>query len=296
MKKVEVTIGIPAYNEEQNIKKLLCSLIKQKEYTWKLKNIILNCDGCTDNTIAYANEVKDKRIRIIKNLTRIGKPLRTNEILELSNSEILVIFDADILITDYNLIEKLVGAFINKNILLASGPSYPIEPKTYLSKVIFTGIKIWDNLRLTTPNAEMYLCEGSLRAFRKILYKQIRFPNKSADDVYPFLFLDNPNKFKFVKDATIYYKLPITISDFISQQIRYSKAIEIHNNNFSRKLTKKYFVIGNKHKRDAVIHSFYQDPFWTFMYVALELVVKIFIHFSKKEVDAKWKILKSTRK
>jgi len=51
MKKlITVSIGIPAYNEEANIGKLLSSLIKQKEAGFIIKEIIVVSDQSTDKT------------------------------------------------------------------------------------------------------------------------------------------------------------------------------------------------------------------------------------------------------
>jgi len=141
----------------------------------------------------------------------------------------------------------------------------------------------------------MYLCEGSLRAFRKSFYKTVRFPDKSADDAYPFLLLDDPTKFKSVKKAKIHYRLPLTINDFISQQVRYSKSISIHEDNFGSEITNKYFVINRRDKFMGIARSFIATPFWTIMYLLFEIIAKIFILYSAKETNARWKVLKSTR-
>jgi hypothetical protein len=48
MKKPTVTIGIPVYQFEGNIKQLLLSLVKQQERRIQIKEIITYYDGCTD--------------------------------------------------------------------------------------------------------------------------------------------------------------------------------------------------------------------------------------------------------
>ena len=50
-KKLTVTIGIPAYNEEANVRNLLVSLLAQKETNFKLQEIIVVSDGSTDKTV-----------------------------------------------------------------------------------------------------------------------------------------------------------------------------------------------------------------------------------------------------
>ena len=50
VKKQTVTIGIPAYNEEQNIGVLLSKLLAQKQIHYKLKEILIYLDGSIDHT------------------------------------------------------------------------------------------------------------------------------------------------------------------------------------------------------------------------------------------------------
>lgn len=48
MKKLSVSVGIPAYNEEQNIASLIFGILKQKVNNITLKEIIVISDGSTD--------------------------------------------------------------------------------------------------------------------------------------------------------------------------------------------------------------------------------------------------------
>ena len=53
-KKLTVTIGIPAYNEQENISCLLRSIIKQKAWSYRLQSVVVVCDGSTDGTLGKA--------------------------------------------------------------------------------------------------------------------------------------------------------------------------------------------------------------------------------------------------
>ncbi len=51
MKKITtISIGIPAFNEAVTIKRLLRSVLAQKEKGFVLREIIVLCDGSTDGT------------------------------------------------------------------------------------------------------------------------------------------------------------------------------------------------------------------------------------------------------
>lgn len=59
MKKLTVTIGIPAYNEEQNIGHLLVNIFNQSTSIAILDEIIIVSDGSTDNTIKAIKKITD---------------------------------------------------------------------------------------------------------------------------------------------------------------------------------------------------------------------------------------------
>jgi len=104
MKKTKVTIGIPAYNEEQNIENVLLSLMQQKTNTISLEKIIVNSDSSSDKTNAIVKRLNKKypAITLIENKDRKGKYFRVNQLFHTSKSEVLVILDADIALKGEN--------------------------------------------------------------------------------------------------------------------------------------------------------------------------------------------------
>ena len=59
--KPTVTIGIPSYNEAQNIGQLLESLLKQVSNSYILEKIIVCSDGSTDDTEQVVKKLESKR-------------------------------------------------------------------------------------------------------------------------------------------------------------------------------------------------------------------------------------------
>ena len=49
-KKYKVSIAISALNERENIDCVLRDIIEQKKDGWLLEEILVYCDGCTDDT------------------------------------------------------------------------------------------------------------------------------------------------------------------------------------------------------------------------------------------------------
>ena len=120
MKKITLTIGIPAYNEAENIGALLVSLNRQRLTAAVIEKIIVYSDASSDNTLAVVNRVKNPILQVISGKKRMGKANAMNMIMKHTTSDILVILDADILIRDVRMIERLVEPILKKNADLAS--------------------------------------------------------------------------------------------------------------------------------------------------------------------------------
>lgn len=293
--KLSTSILIPAYNEEINIKRLIKNLLDLRRSNWSLDKIIVISDGSTDKTVGYVKSIKNNKILLIDHTERKGKPNRLNEGFKLANSDVVITFDADIKLGNNEVINNLISGFMNKEVVLISGSAYPKEPKSSVEKAMYQGVNIWNTARYSVKNSEMYFCEGQIRAFKKSLYKKIKFPNKSADDVYPFLYLDDKNKFKFIEEAVSYYKLPSTFKDLISQQRRYLRSVKLHTATFNKKLIRKYFVISFKDKVKATFLNLKTDFIWTCVYLVIMFFIKIDSLFFNSESSAKWEILTTTK-
>src|SRR5258708_3253617 len=113
-KKLTITIGIPIYNEEKNILKLLKSLLRQKIVQGELEKILVLSDGSTDATDKLVASVKDFRVELISDGKRKGKPVRINELFRTTTSDIVVILDGDIIITSQQVINSLITPFATK--------------------------------------------------------------------------------------------------------------------------------------------------------------------------------------
>jgi glycosyltransferase involved in cell wall biosynthesis len=111
-----ISIIIPAHNEENVIKRCLTPLIKG--YEKKNLEILVVCNGCTDNTAAIARSVHPK-IRVIS-ITTASKIAALNEGDRLSKGFPRIYLDADI-ITDWNSILK-VSETLEKGTYLAAAP------------------------------------------------------------------------------------------------------------------------------------------------------------------------------
>ncbi|MBI2148750.1 glycosyltransferase [Candidatus Woesearchaeota archaeon] len=102
-----LSIIIPACNEEKYLEETIKSI---KSQSYKNYEIIVVCDGCTDNTPKISNKLADKTIIINK---RIGPAAAKNEGAKACNGEKIVFLDADTCLTKNVL--KNISTKIDKN-------------------------------------------------------------------------------------------------------------------------------------------------------------------------------------
>lgn len=89
-----VTIAIPIYNAEQYLRDAIQSCINQTYQNWEL---LLLCDGSTDNSTAIAKEMSkiDSRIKIIDDGQNRGLIARLNQSIEMCRTKYYARMDAD---------------------------------------------------------------------------------------------------------------------------------------------------------------------------------------------------------
>ena len=88
----QVSICIPAYNNEKDIKKTIESLLAQ---TYKKIEIIVVDDASTDYTCDIVRGFEDDRIHLYQNESNLGMACNWNRCVELANSEYVKLICAD---------------------------------------------------------------------------------------------------------------------------------------------------------------------------------------------------------
>lgn len=291
-----VSIGIAAFNEEANIGFLIGDLLKQKLSTVKLEKIVIYSDGSYDNTVEIVKSFKDKRINVIDDKDRQGKAFRINQIIKLSQSDVLIILDADILIKDTRFLEKLSKPIIEGRADLVSSKLIPVPSNTFLGNVLNTSINcknyIFENYN---HGINLFTCHGTHRAFSKRLYKKIRFMKLSGEDAYSYLYcIKNGFRYLFVKDTSVYYKAPSNFKDHEKQSLRYfrsgKKLGEIFGNEF---VNKEYHVPPINILIGGLKYLLkYPIPVLVYPFIAGYLRIKSLFKFESKGV---WEIAASSK-
>jgi phosphatidyl-myo-inositol alpha-mannosyltransferase len=223
--KPTVSVAIPAYNEEQNIKELVESVINQREDNFALKEILVIDDGSTDNTVVRAYSMMDERVRVVSDGKRKGKPSRLNQIFSMAKSDYLLLMDGDIKLSSAAVIKNLVYAVSSSpKVGLVSGLVVPKNGKNFLQSSVYLTWEAHDRFRTSfNQGNNVYSANGNIMALPRSVYKRITLPkNMFADDQYMYYrCISLGFEFKHVRSAKVYIELPDSLSDHIKQNTRF---------------------------------------------------------------------------
>ncbi|MCX6709982.1 MAG: glycosyltransferase [Candidatus Woesearchaeota archaeon] len=215
--KIRVSIGIPVYNEEKNIVRLLQAIESQKTRIADIEKVFIINDGSTDST-------KDKVSRFIKLRksggkfelisypVRKGKWFAINEFLKRAKSPVLFLESAD------NLPEKgcfdfLAGHFFNRKAGIVNARIIPVnDRKSFFGFSAHLIYELHYEISLERPKF------GELIVFRNIVKK---IPHTIVDeDEIARMIQEKGYSLLYEPKAIVYNRGPENISDFISQRRR----------------------------------------------------------------------------
>ncbi|MEK6882484.1 MAG: glycosyltransferase, partial [Nanoarchaeota archaeon] len=242
----KITIGIPAFNEEGNIYRLLKSLVSQKlPGNFQLESIKVLSDGSTDKTVKRTHVLKNKLIKVYDYPERMGKNFRLNQLFKGLKTPILVLFDADILINDEYTLSKLVKPFASiKNLGLVAGNAQPLKSKTLIEEAINNFVESLNFMKSKIKKGDnIYSVRGPILALSKNIASE-KLPLNVPEDRY--LYLKNASlkyKFRYVDDARVYYRSPQTIKDQLNQGKRFHDDKENLYLHFNSKFINRQYLI-----------------------------------------------------
>lgn len=299
-KKITITIGIPAYNEENNIRNILTALLRQKQTHWSLDKIIVVCDGCTDKTVEYAQSIQSDKIEVIVNKKREGKAIKEQKIIEAFDSDYLVMVDADVLPTNDFLTDNLIATFLKDDkISLVSGNSRPFQPTSFFERAVYTTFFVRDKSRKFVKGGNsIYGCSGKCLAMKKEFAKTIKFPPKilAEDDYIYFSCISIGRIFRHCPSAIVYYKLPKTLEDYIRQIFRADPDASTRN-------VQEYFgkIVSDEYHRPfkpyiwAVLQAFINNPPGAILMIIIRLISKPLGPIISNNYKLEWFTAESTK-
>ena len=294
-----ITIGIPAYNEEANIGVLIAAILKQETNGYILKNIIVCSDGSDDNTKKIVLDYHDNRIVFVDNKSRKGQAFRQNQIIEMANTDVLVLLNADILLVGKSFIATLIRPILSQKADLTSSGLSTTQPSTYLGRVFCMSFQVrnemFDAYRLGN---NLYTCHGAARAFSKPFYSKLRFQDSVAEDAYSYLScISQEYVYKYCPSARVLIKWPDNIQDHYRQSVRFFKSKNILASKFSSELINNSYFLPTKMVMTQVARFFRTNPLYAATYLIIFIGISVITRLNKFESNnSVWTISKSSKK
>ena len=268
IKKLSVTIGIPAYNEAANISDLLQSLLLQKQKGFVVSEIIVNSDASTDKTVTIVKNLQKKYpiITVISNKNRRGKYFRVNQLLHRCTGDILILLDADIIPVGDEFISKLVEAIVSDpRAKMIAAHNILLCPRSFIGKAICANFTLWDIIRLSIPKydhaANFY---GTASALPGDFARSITIPSNLTDPhMYLYLIANKYKGFRYCREAEVLQNSITNISDYIKF---YRRTIGKKDKNLEKLFGIKTEEINHfprKYKLLGLCKAFLSQPFYT---------------------------------
>ncbi len=213
--KLRCSVGITAYNEEANIRRLLDALLAQHLRDVDITEIIVVASACTDNTVPIVESyvAAEPRIKLFVQPRREGKTSAINVFLANAHEVICVLESGDTL-PDEDAVEHLVRMFADPTVGMTGAHKIPVNTPDHL-------VGLFTHLRL---RLEHQLCLeiprlGEMIAFRKV-FERIP-PDVAMDEAFvEALVVQRGMQVRYAPDAVVYNTGPDTIRDFVKQRRR----------------------------------------------------------------------------
>ncbi len=305
MNKISITIAIPALNEEANIKKLIDKLLEQENTWYDLVDFVIVSDGSDDSTVEIVKLIGGV-VRVVSYNERKGKSARLNdifhEIVNWDKSEVVVLFDADTLPVDQNVIDNLIKHLVNNSkIKLTSGKPISLRGKTLFEKVLKVSAFLQDEIKMFFSES-VFTCHGRSLAIHRDLAKKTIIPGYMVGNDAYIYFVNKINnfKYKYIQDANVYYRMPNSFNDFKKQFIRFRNSQELLKKELGDKINiEREYKISKKIKRKIVINSFLKFPLLAPIYYMAYILAKIQANNNTNQSNKNsgaWEVSNSTKK
>lgn len=198
----KVTIVIPAYNEEKCIRETLGNKLAL-DYPKNDLEIIVVSDGSTDKTDEIVKEFKDKRIRLLRQETRMGKTLALNRAVKEAEGEIIVFSDANSLYSR-DALEHLLSNFSDDSVGYVTGKMIYIKDEGSAVGEGCSAYMMYENfLRSSETNIGSVVgVDGGIDAVRKCLCEPMK-ADQLPDFILPLKVVEKGYRVVYEKDAII---------------------------------------------------------------------------------------------
>ena len=295
-KKLTLTIGIPAYNEEKALPTLLKSIVNQQSTRYDLKKIIIVSDGSTDHTIELVQQLDIQNLVIKKNNERKGKEEALVHIKKQTTTDALLLLDADVRLKDPKFIDTLIKPIYDGIAELTSANVVALPSTNFFTRML----TVSNNFKRQVYEAwndgnNLYTCHGRAICLAKKLYSQIPYENVIADDALAYLYSQKLKlQYHYVKGAKVYYYLPKTPDDHYKQSIRFLVSQKQFSTIFEHDLITQSYKIPLSILIQTSLIFLLKNPIEMIMYIFTFTYLKIKTLNQKKFVTV-WEISQTSK-
>lgn len=299
-----VTIGIPAYNAQDNIINILTSLASQVVKKFRIDSIVLFSDNSTDGTVNLALKLKQKVniLRIIEGKKRKGFPLVFKNLVRNIMSDAFILFNDDILIRDKYLLYKLIKPFLEfKNVGLVSGNPQPLTPKNFIESAGVSTFRAYEKARyLYKKGQNKFTCDAKVLALSKSFLEVLRFPqdDKKMGNVDSFLYFScklSGFKYMHIRNVVVHFSYPSKLSEYIQWSIRNNQNQYLLQTEFGEEVKKEY-VLPKKYLYPALAYQFAKSPIQAAFIYIVGLYCKVKAVKEYRDFNPVWDVIKSTKR
>lgn len=220
----EVTIAIPAYNEEETIKETIETAL-ETEYPEGKKQIIVVNDGSSDRTREKAEKLVHKENVELINQENQGKGAALNTALEEAEGEIFACLDADSYLAEDSL-KNIIAELGEDNAGLASAMKVH-NPQNFLQRLQWVEYLVGIFLRnIMEEINSIHVTPGPLSIYRTEKLREVDgFDNTSLveDQEICFRFQEKHWMVGHSRKGDSYTVAPATWKEFYNQRLRWYK-------------------------------------------------------------------------
>jgi glycosyltransferase involved in cell wall biosynthesis len=212
-----ITVGIPSYNERQNIVNLLRAI--EEQHTPILE--VLISDDSSDNTPSLVHNFAEHSlldIQLFHHDTRRGAAAAWNEILQRAAGDVIVLYDADTI--PHPSCTQQLTSHIQGNVGICASNSQPVQAVGIAGRASVFISKWLRSVRLA--QLSQYTVMGRALAINSSEAKKIKIPsNIIAIDLYmQCKVLEMSRDVIYNDSAIVYFKPANDIHDLASQVMR----------------------------------------------------------------------------
>lgn len=288
------TVGLPTYYGAPAIIKTIESILAS-EGVDKFR-LIVTVDG---NPLKPEIETKLKElgVEIIFNEQRGGQTARIKQLLDICQTEILILTQDDVIFAPCT-ISEILKAFDNDADLTMIGTNIkPTPSSTFFENIIKVGVDIRDRAGLRWNDGDNYLMSnGRCLAFRFPFAKQFQIPEViiNSDAYLYFENKKNHGKFISLQSAVVFNKSPLKLKEHAKQSRRFVNSRNELEEYFKSDLKKEYHI-----PRYLILmasfREFLRAPIKSIIYSAVSIYVRVG-NIKPKKIKRFWETDISTKR